>query len=63
MIREAEARGQSKRVQKELQKRAMEMKREGLTADKNKSMSSADFAPKPDPTETPMQSQQQQPQR
>ena len=37
------------------------MKQQGLTADKNKSMSSADFAPKPDPTESQL-SQQQQPQ-
>ena len=52
MIREAEAREQSKRVQKELQKRAMEMKRDGTAPDKNKSMSSADFAPRTDPTAT-----------
>lgn len=56
MIREAEAKEQSKRVQKELQKRAFEMKQSGAVADKMKSMSSADFAPREDPTSTPTQS-------
>lgn len=51
MIQEAEAREQSKRAQKELQRRAMEMKQQGLANDKMKSMSSADFQPKIDPTE------------
>jgi hypothetical protein len=46
IIREAEAREQSKRVQKELQRRALEMKQTNSVPDKMKSMSSADFEPK-----------------
>ena len=46
-IREAEAREQSKRVQKELHKKALEAKEAGgASQDKMKSLSSADFAPK-----------------
>ena len=46
IIREAEAREQSKRIQKELQRRAFEMKQTNSVPDKMKSMSSADFEPK-----------------
>jgi hypothetical protein len=46
IIREAEAREQSKRVQKELARRAFEMKQSGIGPDKTKSLSSADFQPK-----------------
>lgn len=43
IIREAEAREQSKRVQKELSRKAFEMKQSGAQNDKMKSISSADF--------------------
>jgi hypothetical protein len=48
IIREAEAREQSKRVQKELQRRAFEMRQTNAVPDKMKSMSSADFESKSD---------------
>lgn len=49
IIREAEAREQSKRVQKELQRKAFEMRHSGAQGDKMKSISSSDFAPKQEP--------------